>query len=101
MKDALITMVPNQSKPIILPRLYGKSKPLGNNLSMTAFLHIKQHKDPPTTMGRMGFVPTGLGQSTVDIFIKTKDWYNDHCCDNQALKFCEYMETLWAMFQNV
>ena len=49
----------------------------------------------------MGFVPTGLGQSTVDIFIKTKDWYNDHCCENQALKFCEYMETLWAMFQNV
>jgi hypothetical protein len=40
MKDALITMVPNQSKPIILPRLYGKYKALGNNLSMTAFLHI-------------------------------------------------------------
>ena len=40
MKDALITMVPNQSKRIILPRLYGKSNALGNNLSMTAFLHI-------------------------------------------------------------
>jgi hypothetical protein len=40
MKDALITMVLNESKPIILPPLYGKYKALGNNLSITAFLHI-------------------------------------------------------------
>jgi hypothetical protein len=40
MKNSLFTMVSNQSKPIILPRLYGMSKALGNNLSMTAFLHI-------------------------------------------------------------
>jgi hypothetical protein len=33
--------------------------------------------------GCMGFVPTGL---TVDNFINTRDWYNDHFWENQALK---------------
>ena len=37
-------------------------------------------------VGCKGFVPTGLGQSTVDNFIKKRDWYNDHFWENQALK---------------
>jgi hypothetical protein len=34
----------------------------------------------------MDFVTTGIDQSAVEIFIKTRDWYTDHCWENEALK---------------
>ena len=95
LNDALTTIKPNETKPKSSRDCMANPKP-------SEILWIWQHfyiysnvktltPQPPRALdslqvGCMGFVPTGSGQSTVDIFIKTSDWYNDHCWENQALK---------------
>ena len=95
LSDALTTIKPNEAKPKSSRDCMANPKPSEIRWVWQHFYIYSNIKtltpQPPRALdwlqvGCMGFVPTGLGQSTVDNFIKKRDWYNDHFWENRALK---------------
>ena len=98
LKNALTTIKPNQTKPKSSLDCIANPKRF-EILWVWQHFYIYSNVPPPPPqpscavdslqVGCMDFVTTGIDQSAVEIFIKTRDWYTDHCWEKQALKILQ------------